>query len=144
MARLETRKGDWLLGWFSAEPASSTPASLSSDRSAYAEAQGDDAAEEAYSEETSELEVCWLPACCRRAGRLEAGCESARRYDGLPRRGGRAAEVVEVKERAESSSTSHEGSAVSAAGDDELGGSGCFVEGRAASFLFFEEDVLNG
>lgn len=73
MARLETRKGDWLLGWFSAEPASSTAASLSSDRSAYAEAQGDDAAEEAYSEETSEFGACWLPGCCRRAGKLESG-----------------------------------------------------------------------
>lgn len=51
-----------------------------------------------------------------------------------------------MKERAEASSgSSHEGSAVSgAAGEGDAGDSGCLVEGRAASFLFFEEDVLTG
>lgn len=49
MALLEYRKGDWLLPECSAEPVSSPPRSLSSDSSAYAEAQGDEAADEAYS-----------------------------------------------------------------------------------------------
>lgn len=43
------------------------------------------------------------------------------------------------KERAASSSGSHEGMAVS--GDGEVGTSRSIVKGRA-SFLFFEEDVL--
>lgn len=44
------------------------------------------------------------------------------------------------KERAWSSSGSHEGRAVS--GDGELKGSRSLAAGGRASFLFFEEDVL--
>lgn len=48
MARRDTRNGDWLLGRdVTTEPVSSIPLSLSRERSAYAEAQGDEAAEEA-------------------------------------------------------------------------------------------------
>lgn len=48
--RERTRNGDWLLGRdVTAEPASSIPRSPSRDRSAYAEAQGEEAADDAQS-----------------------------------------------------------------------------------------------
>ncbi|KAJ0297005.1 hypothetical protein COL516b_011066 [Colletotrichum fioriniae] len=113
MARRETLKGDRLLAeWdVSAVPVSvpeiSPPRSLSMDRSATP--QGDEAAVlDAYSAETRE-------PVCRRAGRLDAGYESPRRYVGVDRP---SVEWAAEKEKAGSSFGSHDGRTVS--GEDGL------------------------
>lgn len=125
-ALLDAGKGDVLRAGFSGEP---TSLSVSRDGSPRSEAVGEsEAAEAAYS----------ARACvCSRGGRLEAGRESARRYEGVSGPG--PMEGAE-KESAGSSSGSHEGRAVS--GEGESGDSGSWFWSGRASFLFFEEDVL--
>jgi hypothetical protein len=113
------------------EAVSSFATSCPGDSSVYVDVHGEVAAESPGGARVA-------PCALRRGGRLEAGKDPAAKYEDVSRSGPEPTEAAE-KEKAGSSSASHEGRAVSGDGESVVGSS--WFKGRV-SFLFFEEDVL--